>query len=128
MENGHVRKLVFRRGGHVLAPAGPGSTYWQQKRRGVVRLRASLVGREQALPLSVLQNGVVAEVVLVRGLNAEGPLRSHAPHRLEDAEQADVLQLGQADVQGAERPCNTAAAGQRRPTATHGLYQPCIRQ
>lgn len=51
----------------------------------------SLIGREQVLPLGVLQNGVVAEVVLVRGLNAEGPLRSHAAHRLADVERAHVL-------------------------------------
>lgn len=44
--------------------------------------RSSLIGWEQALSLGVLQNGIVAEVVLIRGLNAEGPLCSHAPHRL----------------------------------------------
>lgn len=45
--------------------------------------QGSLVGWEQALPLGVLQNGIVAKVVLVRRLNAEGPLCSHAPHCLE---------------------------------------------
>lgn len=44
--------------------------------------RSSLIGWEQALPLGMLQNGVVAEVVLVRGLNAEGSLCSHAAHCL----------------------------------------------
>lgn len=43
---------------------------------------SSLVGWEQALPLGVLQNGVVAEVVLVRCLNAKGPLCPHPSHRL----------------------------------------------
>ena len=55
--------------------------------------------------MGVLQNGIVAEVVLVRSLNAEGPLRPHAPHRLTHVKRADVLQLGQTDVQGTEGTC-----------------------
>lgn len=43
---------------------------------------SSLVGWKQALSLGMLQNGIVAEVVLVWGLNAEGSLCSHASHCL----------------------------------------------
>lgn len=62
----------------------------------------SLIGWKQALPLGVFQNGIVAEVVLVRSLNAEGPLSSHASHRLAHVERAHVLNLGQTDVQRTE--------------------------
>ncbi|KAK6319755.1 hypothetical protein J4Q44_G00088620 [Coregonus suidteri] len=50
----------------------------------------------------MLQDGVVAEVVLVGGLDREGPLRSHPPHRLTHVECPHVLQLGQTNVQGTE--------------------------
>lgn len=53
--------------------------------------------------LGVLDDRRVAEVVLVPGLDAERSLRAHAPHRLPDIYRGDVLQPGQADVQGAER-------------------------
>lgn len=65
--------------------------------------------------MGVLQDGVVAEVVLVRGLDAEGPLRSHAPHRLAHVQGAHVLQLGQTDVQSAEGPCKNAAGAAMIP-------------
>lgn len=64
--------------------------------------QSSLIGREQALPLGVLQNSVVAKVVLVRSLDTEGPLRSHASHRLAHVQRAHVLELRQTDVQGTE--------------------------
>lgn len=44
--------------------------------------QSSLIGWEQTLPLGVLQNGIVAEVVLVWCLDTEGPLCSHASHCL----------------------------------------------
>lgn len=66
---------------------------------------SSLIGWKQALPLGVLQDGVVAEVVLVRGLDAEGPLSSHAPHRLAHVERPHVLDLGQTDVQRTKGSC-----------------------
>lgn len=66
---------------------------------------SSLIGWKQALPLGVLQNGVVAEVVLVRGLNAEGPLSSHASHCLAHVERPHVLDLGQTDVQCTKGSC-----------------------
>lgn len=92
--------LVTQQGSGVDRPtAGTGLV------RGSWGGRGSLIGWEQALPLGVLQDGVVAEVVLVRGLDAEGPLRSHAPHCLAHVQGAHVLQLGQTDVQRAEGPC-----------------------
>lgn len=66
---------------------------------------SSLIGWKQALPLGVLQDGVVAEVVLVRGLDAEGPLSSHASHRLAHVECPHVLDLGQTDVQRTKGSC-----------------------
>lgn len=60
---------------------------------------SSLIGWKQALPLGMLKDGVVAEVVLVWGLDAEGPLSSHASHRLAHVERPHVLDLGQTDVQ-----------------------------
>lgn len=66
---------------------------------------ALLIRREQALSLGVFQYSIVAEVVLLRRLNAEGPLRSHATHCLKHVEGAHVLELGQTDVQGAEGTC-----------------------
>lgn len=50
----------------------------------------------------MFQYSIVAEVVLLRGLNAEGPLRSHATHRLKYVEGANILELRQTDVQGTE--------------------------
>lgn len=55
--------------------------------------------------MGVLQYGVVAEVVLVRGLDAEGSLCPHAPHRLANIQRAHVLELRQTDVQGTEGTC-----------------------
>ena len=83
--------------------------------------RGSLIGRQQALPLGVFQDGVVAEEVLVWGLDAEGPLAPHAAHRLPHVERADVLQLGQADVQGTERTWRSTAGARpsQRHTMTH---------
>lgn len=60
----------------------------------------------------MLQDGVVAEVVLVRSLDAEGPLSSHASHRLAHVERPDVLDLGQTDVQRTKGSCT----GVRRRT------------
>lgn len=59
----------------------------------------AVAGGQHALPLCKLQDRLVAEVVLLGGLDAEGPLGPHAGHRLEHIESAELLQLGQADVQ-----------------------------
>lgn len=59
----------------------------------------SLIGGGLSGTLGVLQDGSVAEIILFRGLDAEGTLRSHAPHRLAHVQRPDVLQLGQTDVQ-----------------------------
>lgn len=67
--------------------------------------RSSLIGWKQTLSLGVLQDGIVAEVVLVRGLDAEGPLSSHASHRLAHIERSHVLDLGQTDVQRTKGSC-----------------------
>lgn len=42
-----------------------------------------VAGGHHALPLCKLQDCLVAEIVLLRGLDAEGPLGPHAGHRLE---------------------------------------------
>lgn len=64
-----------------------------------------MIGREQALSLGMLENCGVAEIVLLRCLDAEGTLRSHPADRLTDVEGPDVLQLGQTDVQCAKCTC-----------------------
>ena len=95
---------------------------WMLGNRGIgwgVGRRGSLIGRQQALPLGVFQDGVVAEEVLVWGLDAEGPLAPHAAHRLPHVERADVLQLGQADVQGTERTWRSTAGA--RPSQRHTM-------
>lgn len=56
-------------------------------------------GGYHALPLCKLQDCLVAKIVLLRGLDAEGPLGPHAGHRLEHIKGAKFLQLCQADVQ-----------------------------
>ena len=56
-------------------------------------------GGHHALPLCKLQDCLVAEIVLLRGLDAEGPLGPHAGHCLEHIKGAKLLQLCQADVQ-----------------------------
>lgn len=63
----------------------------------------SLIRGGLSVTLGVLQDGSVAEIILFGCLDAEGSLRSHAPHRLAHVQRPDVLQLGQTDVQGAKR-------------------------
>lgn len=63
------------------------------------RSRLSLMGGGLSAALDVLQDGSVAEIILFGCLDAEGTLRSHAPHRLAHVQRPDVLQLGQTDVQ-----------------------------
>lgn len=58
----------------------------------------------------MLQDGIVAEVVLVRGLDAESPLSSHASHRLAHVERPHILDLGQTDVQRTEGSCTGVKA------------------
>lgn len=58
-----------------------------------------VAGRHHALPLCELQDCLVAKIVLLRGLDAEGPLGPHAGHSLEHIKGAKLLQLRQADVQ-----------------------------
>ena len=62
-----------------------------------------LQGGDEAGPLGVLDDGRVAEVVLVPRLDAVGALGPHASHRLLHVHRPDVLQTGQADVQCAKR-------------------------
>lgn len=93
----HVRKLVSSKEFYFLRSHNPAT--------GSSRLTAEmsvascrwagflLIRRQQALSLGMFQYSIVAEVVLLRGLNAEGPLRSHATHRLKYVEGADVLEL-----------------------------------
>lgn len=52
-----------------------------------------------AFLLCKFQNGLVAKVVLLGGLDTEGPLCPHARHCLEHIKGAKLLQLCQADVQ-----------------------------
>lgn len=59
----------------------------------------AVAGRHHALPLCELQDRLIAEVVLLGGLDAEGPLGPHAGYCLEHIKGAELLQLGQADVQ-----------------------------
>lgn len=61
----------------------------------------------------MLQDGVVAEVVLVGGLDREGPLCSHPPHCLTHIECPHVLQLGQTNVQGTEGTWGEEREGRR---------------
>lgn len=68
---GHTTQLRVNRSAVELSWIGLGNHGW-----------SSLIGWKQALSLGMLQNGIVAEVVLVWGLNAEGSLCSHASHRL----------------------------------------------
>lgn len=83
--------------------------------------RALLAGRQQAAALGVLQHCAVAEVILLRGLDAEGALRPHALHRLLDVQRAHVLQLRQADVQSAQGTCGRAQASLSRRTAMQSI-------
>lgn len=53
----------------------------------------------------MLQDGVVAEVVLVWSLDAEGPLGSHASHSLAHVERPHVLDLGETDVERTKSSC-----------------------
>lgn len=62
----------------------------------------AVVGEQQPLTLGMLEDGGVAEVILLRGLDAEGALGPHAQHSLVDVQSAHVLQLGQADIQRTE--------------------------
>ena len=50
----------------------------------------------------MLQNGVVAEEVLVWSLDTEGSLCPHETDSLPHIQSAQVLQLGQTNVQGTE--------------------------
>ncbi len=59
----------------------------------------SLIGWKQALSLGMLENGGVAEIVLLGCLDAEGTLRSHPSNRLANVKRPDILQLGQTDIQ-----------------------------
>lgn len=68
----------------------------------------------------MLQDGVVAEVVLVGGLDREGPLCSHPPHCLTHIECPHVLQLGQTNVQGTE-----GTWGEEREGRRHHYQQIC---
>ena len=58
-----------------------------------------MAGGHHALPFCKLQDCLVAEIVLLRGLDAEGPLGPHTGHCLEHVKGAKLLQLCQADVQ-----------------------------
>lgn len=53
----------------------------------------SVVGGEQSMSLGMLEDGSMAEIVLFRGLNAEGTLCSHAPNRLVNVQCSDLMQL-----------------------------------
>lgn len=64
-----------------------------------IRGQQAMTRGNHAFPLCELQDGLVAEVVLLGRLDAEGPLRPHARHRLEHIKGAELLQLCQADVQ-----------------------------
>lgn len=58
-----------------------------------------VAGWHHALPFCELQDCLVAKIVLLRGLNTEGPLGPHAGHRLEHIKGTELLQLCQADIQ-----------------------------
>lgn len=58
-----------------------------------------VAGWHHALPFCELQDCLVAKVVLLRGLDAEGPLGPHAGYCLEHIKGTKLLQLCQADVQ-----------------------------
>lgn len=68
------------------------------------RATTSLAGwRRPVCTLGVLKDGSVAEIILFGGLDAEGALCSHAPHRLAYVQRPDILQLWQTDVQSTKR-------------------------
>lgn len=94
-----VRKLVSSKDFYFLRSPNPatGSSRLTAEMSAVSCRWAGffflLIRWQQALSLGMFQYSVVAEVVLLRGLNAEGPLRSHATHRLKYVEGADILEL-----------------------------------
>lgn len=84
------------------------------------------VGEQEALALGVLQDGSVAEVILLGGLDAEGSLAPHAQHRLVDVQRAHVLQLRQADVQRAEGTWGQPPGGWRQTPAARATSRAVV--
>lgn len=59
--------------------------------RATDRFCLSLIRGGLSVMLGVLKDGSVAEIILFRCLDAEGTLRSHAPHRLAYVQCPNVL-------------------------------------